>query len=375
MAKPSVVHSHIAGRAVKPLNMGLSDVAQFAALRGIGIDFRDDALRNMVMAHGFDGNDTGIQPVPIAGVTTPSIAAQVQFLQAWLPGFVRTITAARKIDELIGISTVGAWEDEEVIQGVLEPIGVAVPYGDHTNIPLSSWNLNFERRTVVRFEMGMEVGVLEEARSSRVRVSTSAEKRASAALALDIQRNRVGFYGYNSGANRTYGFFNDPSLPAYVTVPAGTGGTTWATKTMEEIVKDIRVALSGLRTSSRDTIDPKKASITMAVPTSRIDFMSNINTLGLSVNDWMRSNYPNVRIESAPELDDANATAAVFYLYADKVDDGASDDSATWVQAVPTKFLALGVEKRSKTYLEDYSNATAGVMAKRPFAIKRYTGI
>ncbi len=70
--------------------------------------------------------------------------------------------------------------------------------------------------------------------------STAAEsKRESAGLALEQQRNAVGFYGYNSGNNFTYGFLNDPNLPAYMTVAAtGTGSSTlWSTKTFLEITR------------------------------------------------------------------------------------------------------------------------------------------
>lgn len=366
-----------AGFAALALQSAQIDAGTMEVLSSLGIDFmREGVMDAMLNAHGFDANDVGIAPVSGNTLTSPSIATPVQFLQAWLPGFVRTITAARKIDEFIGISTAGSWEDEEIVQGVLEPVGGAIPYTDHGNVPLASWNANFERRTIVRMELGMQVGLLEEARTTRVRINTSAEKRASVGLALDIQRNRIGFYGYNSGANRTYGFLNDPALSAYVTVANGASTSPlWSTKTMEEICRDLRAALSALRTSSRDTIDPEKTPVTLGLPTSRIDFLSTINALGLSVRAWLRDTYPNVRIESAPELDDANGGAAVFYLYADSVVDGATDDSRTWVQVVPAKFMALGVEKRTKTYLEDYSNATAGVMLKRPYAVKRYTGI
>jgi hypothetical protein len=44
------------------------------------------------------------------------------------------------------------------------------------------------------------------------------------------------------------------------------------------------------------------------------------------------------------------------------------------VQVVPSKFQVLGVEKGAKGYKEDYSNATAGVFCKRPFAVVRRTG-
>lgn len=382
MAKASLIHGSRSGRSfaasgairIKPEELTAAAYGELS--RTTGIAFAPEVLRNMVEAMAFDGNDVGIAPAPLSGVTTASIAAQIQFLQAWLPGFVRVITAARKIDELIGLSTVGAWEDEEVIQGVLEPTGTAIPYTDDGNIPLSSWNLNFERRTVVRFEQGMSVGTLEELRSARMRVSTSAEKRTAAALSLDIQRNRIGFYGYNSGANRTYGFLNDPGLPAYVTLPNGASGSpAWSGKTYLEITKDLRLALSGLRVQSQDTIDPKKTKITLAIATDAVDFLSTTSDFGNSVQNWLTENYPNVRVESAPELNDANGGVGVFYLYAEQVEDGASDDSRTFVQAVPAKFMALGVEKRSKVYIEDYANATAGVMVKRPYAIYRASGV
>jgi len=50
----------------------------------------------------------------------------------WLPGWVRAVTQARKIDVLIGQMTAGDWADEEVIQGSMELTGLAVPYGDYT---------------------------------------------------------------------------------------------------------------------------------------------------------------------------------------------------------------------------------------------------
>lgn len=371
----SKVHGYRDARTIKPIAITEQDVAAFLAVSGnVGIRLPEGTVARMVAA--MDSNDVGIAPAPLSGLSTPSINTPIQFLQAWLPGFVRMLTAARKIDEFVGIATIGSFEDEEVVQGVMENLGVAVPYGDQTNVPLMSWNANFERRSVVRFEAGMSVGFLEDARAARMRANTAAEKRTSASLALDIQRNRVGFYGYNSGLNRTYGLLNDPALPAYVNLPAGVGGTTWALKTFIEITKDIRLGLSTLRTNSMDTIDPGKTPITMGVPTNAVDYLSVVNDLGSqSVWQWLRETYPNVRVVSAPELNDANGGVGVLYFYAESVQDGATDDSRTFVQAVPAKFITLGVEKRTKQYVEDYANATAGVMCKRPYATTRFSGV
>lgn len=372
MATASKVHKHISGRDVRPVEFTAQDAKDYANLSLFGVHISPSIVKQMASFAYANDAAPDLQPAQLTGTA----GVPIQFLQAWLPGFVNMITAATKIDELIGIDTVGSWEDEEIIQGVLEQTGLAVPYGDLTNIPFASYIPGYERRTIVRFEQGLRVGKLEELRAARQRINAGAEKRGAAGMALEIQRNRVGFYGYNGGANRTYGFLNDPNLPAYVAVPAGAGGSTlWANKTVGEISADIRLALAALRTQSGDRIDPKTAAITMAIASNSVDFLAITSDFGFSVRDWMQTNYPNVRVVSAPELNGANGGANVFYLYADSFADGSTDGGKVWVHAVPTKFMALGVERGAKHYIEDYSNATAGAMLKRPFAVVRRTGI
>lgn len=369
--KASTVHSSIPGRDVRPVVMTAADAADYAQLRLLGIDIGSDRVIREMMT-GLDAAPNVNPTVYSGGISTP-----VQFLQNWLPGFVHTVTQVRVIDELVGLDTVGDWEDEEIIQGVMEPTGLAQPYGDYTNVPLASWNLAWERRTIVRFEEGMRVGVLESARAAKVRVNDAATKRAAAAVALDIQRNRVGFYGYNTGAGRTYGFLNDPSLPAYVNVAGG----AWSGKTFQQITADIRTAVGALIVKAGGLVraGPNATNatpMTLALPTGADNFLGVTTDFGMSVADWLKKTYPNIRVISAPELAGANGGANVFYLYADRIDDGASDDGGkTWAQIVPTKFKTIGVEQQVKAYVEDYANATAGVMVKRPFLVVRYSGI
>jgi hypothetical protein len=376
------VHSSLSARDWKPITLPEENVADFRELAQVGIGFDHAYLAEIVQAlklsATMDSNDVGILPTPGQIQTTAAIPSLVQFLQAWMPGFVNFITAARKIDELVGLSTIGSWEDEQIVQGMLEPTGNAIPYGDYSNIPLTSWNANFEWRTVVRFEMGILVGLLEEARAARMRISSSGEKRGQAGRALDIQRNRVGFYGYNDGAGRTYGFLNDPVLPAYTTLPNGatSGSPAWSGKTFNDITADIRLALATLQIQSMDTIDVEKTPITMAIPMGTNQYLTVTQAVGgISVREWLRENYPNVRVVTAPELRDGNGGASVMYVYAERVDDGSSDDGKTFIQVVPSKFQALGVEKRAKSYVEDYANATAGIMCKRGYAVTRWTGL
>jgi len=370
MADVTPIRQHLAASSILrgPFVMAADQVEDFAALADLGISFHPRDVADMAAA--MDANV--LQPTIQAG----TIATPAQFLQNWLPGLVRTITAARRIDELVGMTVGGSWEDEEVVQQVLEPTGNPQPYGDANNIPLAAWNPSYERRTVVRFELGLNVGRLEEARTSRIpNINTAAEKRASVAVALEILRNRIGFYGYLSGDGRTFGYLNDPNLPAYVTVATNGTTTQWTGKTFLQISADIRTAAAALQTQSGDNIDPMRMDCVLAIPTNRAQYLSVTSDFGISVRQWIAETYPRMRIVSAPELNGANGGANVFYLYAERVEDGSSDGGRTFEQIVPAKMQSLGVEQRAKSYVEDYTNALAGIMLKRPFAVVRYSGI
>lgn len=371
--KASKVHKSIGARQMKPLALSAADLGAMSdveALRALGVTMDEYDINQMAAAHGYAMDDL------LPGLLPGTIPTPLQFLQQWLPGFVHIITQARKIDDLIGIQTVGNWEDEEVVQGTVELTGRPMPYGDTTNVPLSSWNPAWERRTIVRMEEGMQVGKLEEARAGRINISSSSSKREAAALALDIVRNRIGFYGFNNGDNRTYGLLNDPSLPGYIPVVAGGGGaTTWDEKTYLEITSDIRTSIAALRAFSGDTIDPESVNITLALATNAIEFLSVTSDFGNSVRDWLTKTYPRVRVVSAPEFNMAVGGENVMYLYADEVKDSSTDDGRTFAQMVPTKFQLVGVEQKAKGYAESYSNASAGVMCKRPYAVVRRVGI
>lgn len=386
MPMESRVYSNIGGREIAAFakeaaavfaggDFGMDDVLE---LRKLGIGFCGDVAdmsREMMsglkkVGMGMDAYSTIQQPTLPMSLTTP-----VQFLQSWLPGFVKIQFAPQVIDEVIGIVTAGSWEDEEIVQPVMETVGTAVPYGDTTNVPLSNYNIGFNIANVVRFESGFRVGKLEEARAARVRVNSGDAKREACSISLDIQRNNIGFLGYNAGANNTYGFLNAPSVLPYQQVATGVGGYGWPVKTFLEIVADIRAAIVQVRTQSSGLIDPKKVAMTLFLPTNRVDYLSVTSSFGNSVQEWLDENYPLIRVVSAVQLDNANSGSNVFYLFADTVPGTSTDDGKSFIQVVPAKFMVLGVQPMAKGYEEDFTNATAGVLAKRPFAITRWYGI
>jgi hypothetical protein len=330
-----------------------------------------DALGVHYTSHAMDEFRAYAQDAAPALQTTPSNMTPVQFLQYWIPEMIKIVTASRDADEILGRDFAGSWEDEEIVQPVIEYTGLPRVYGDKTTFNLASFNINYETRTIVRFEQDVEVGKLEEARAAKQRVDAQGTKRDAAATALAIAANDIAFFGYNSGNNKTYGLLNDPSLPAYTAFAQGSASsTTWASKTFNEIVADIKAMMSALRVRSGNNFKPERDACTLALSVAVVDQLQTVNQLGgTSVMDWLRKTYPGCRVTSAVQLDGANSTANVAYLFADTI-----DGKKVIAQYMQDALRLIGVEQGAKNFKEVYSNATAGTMLRIPVGLVRYSG-
>lgn len=330
-------------------------------------DRKDVTFRDLETI-GFGGLDT--MDSALIGPAMHGGTINREFLRHQIAGVIRTATRVRVLDEITGIVTAGAWHDEDIVVKVATPVGKAELYGDYSNIPLANYVSDLETRGIVRFEQGFHVGRLEEARQGAEGFDAAAEKRNAATESLEESRERLGWYGFTAPNTRVFGLLNDPNLPAYET------GTDWTTGTFEDITGDIADMVSALETSSGGRINDE-SQLTLVLPMGYRRYLnvSSTTARGDTVKEWMDANYPNIRLIFAPEFVGANGGANVAYMFADNVD--VEDDalSATIIQIVPVKYQLLGSENQIKGYLEDATNATAGVIVARPWAVTRWTGI
>lgn len=335
-------------------------------LRMLGINYSQDAMAEFRHYAKVTGQDAAP-----ALQTTPSNMTPVQFLQYFIPEVIRVITASRDADAILGRDFAGTWSDEKIVQPVVEHTGQSRPYGDKTNKNLSGYNLNFEERTIVRFEEDVEVGKLEEERAAKVNINAAGELRLAAAESLAINANLVAFFGYNAGVNKTYGILNDPNLGAYQNLPAGSSGQSeWADKTFNEIVADIKTAMATIRVQTGNRFKPERDASVLTLPVSVVDQLQTVNGIGTqSVKQWLNENYPNCRIESAVQFDGANGGDNVFYLTAETL-----DGKKTANQYMQDALRLVGVEMKAKGFLEVYSNATAGAFYRQPVGTVRFSG-
>src|ERR1700761_5869386 len=106
------VHFDLAPGQIKQVPVAFAKDHMTDIMKKLGFGGSLTAVREMANAYGMDS---------VQGLVTPAaIPNLVQFLQNWLPGQVYVMTAAREIDNLIGITTQGEWSDEQIVQQVLE---------------------------------------------------------------------------------------------------------------------------------------------------------------------------------------------------------------------------------------------------------------
>lgn len=355
MKTQSTVRMHMNGRLVSergPVRINHDAKITYNDLEDIGIGIRsmDSALTGPAMSSG-------------------SIPGHM--LETWLPGTLRVITQARNIDEIVGITTIGKWEDETINLRVSTPAAKAELYGDSTNIPLADYSQSTESRSVVRFEQGFQVGKLEEMRQSAAGYQAADEKRRAATESLDVSRNAVGFFGFNDGNSNVYGLLNDPNLVSYEAATSD-----WKTATFDQLTGDIIRMMSSIESQMGGSLRDE-SNFVLVLPTGYRVIMSRYSATGSGIpfGQWLRESYPNLRIVTAPEFVGAQASKDVAYLFVENAGDGDDSDimSASAIQAVPVRYQVLGSENRIKGYIEDAINATAGVFIIRPWAFTRMT--
>ena len=308
----------------------------------------------------------------LAGSAQSGGAISMSMLETMLPGVVRVSTAVRLIDEIAGVRRVGRWEDERIGLRVATPVAKAELYGDVSNIPLASYGTSLEYRHVVRFEQGFQVGKLEDARQSLEGYNAAEEKRASVIESLSMAKNRLGFYGFNGGTNLTYGLLNDPSLPAYRTSTASWTAATWA-----QVIGDLQRMISAIELQSAGRFQDNM-NVTLVLPLGYRAVLNKVNPVsatGETVRTWLDAQLPNIRYIFAPEFVGANASANVAYMFIENMSGSDDAGGATISQLVPEEYRVLGSENRIKGYIEDATNAVAGILIERPWAFTRMTGV
>lgn len=306
--------------------------------------------------------------------------ALAQFFQHWQSGIVRTATAPRNAEKILGYTQSGSFETEQVVIRSLEQHAGVSAYGDLSDVEHASYTVAHPYRHVVRFQAGLETSLLENLRQSATGINAIEEKRAAVRRAFAINDNAVALFGYNGGSNRTYGLFNDPNIEPYQDVPMGTSGAQdWGGKTWLEKINDIMMSVNRIVMNTNTGFNPINDNFCWVIPARIQTELASMNDLGTqSITDWITKTYPKMRIETLPELSEIAGGADAWYMFAEKamdVDDSTDDGQVISILSQVKMFLVSTLPNSGGGVDEKYASATAGVFVKRPILVTRASGM
>jgi len=281
------------------------------------------------------------------------------------PQQVRVLFQPTRAEEIMGGAVnKGDWTTPVAYFPTLESTGTVVEYGDTNTGGVTGNNANWMTRVPYHFQTHIQIGDREEAMAAVAKVNLVAEKRLSATEVFNRGFNTSWFFGIAGLQN--YGLLNDPSL-----LPAIVSDYNWLSNsaTREQICSDIKKWVTQLITQTKGLVNSKTAMKLVVSPEIEASFLIT-NQYGLSVEDYIKKNYPNMQVKTAPEYSTGYSAGQFGQLIVD-----AYEGVQTAVPAFTEKFRAHRSEMRTSTWLQKLSAGTLGTVIRRPVMIVSMYGI
>lgn len=288
-----------------------------------------------------------------------NIPALGQFFQFWFPDTVRALYRGRSAKQVYGVDQVGDWTTEQVVQPKLELTGDMALYDDFSRPPLTSYNLGWATLDTVRFEVGVEVTKLEEARAAGMRQNAYQLKKEAIILKNDIFMNKVfwdGFADLGNNRKRVYGILQSIGEANNMPIDILAAEVDDVQKEMARWVQNLTNNLAG-------NFDPTRDAIVFNLPLAWQSVMIKTTEYGWSVSDWLKKQYPNVEIRYSVELED------LAIVFAPMVD-GVGKKTVSLLQTSALRLI--GAVPTQKGMQECYSSSVAGALVACPAAIACY---
>lgn len=342
----------------------LLGAAELKVLRQNGVAFCE-GLRPAYIQDPWLAEDDGYsmamdaQPTLITTVNA-GIPAYLQNLLD--PEIVRVITSPMRAAEIFGERKKGDWTTLTTQFPVVEPQGTVKSYGDFDNGGNAGANANWIGRQSYHFQTVSRWGERELEMYGEARIQYKQEVDLASALVIQKFHNASYFYGVSNLA--LYGALNDPSLPAPI-APA----QAWAGATAVQIYNDIKSLFSNLQTKLKGLIKMDSA-MTLAMSPELEVYLATTNDYNVNVADMLKKNFPNLKVETAPEYSNVNGAGELMQLIVDSL-----DGIETAYVAFTEKLRAHPVIQQLSSFAQKKSAGTWGYINRRPVAMSQMQGM
>lgn len=290
------------------------------------------------------------------------------------PNLIEIITAPNKAAKILGESKKGDWTTSTLTFPVVEYTGEVSSYGDYSQNGSTGVNTNFPQRQPYHYQTITQWGERQLEVAALAKIDYASRANIASVNVLNKYQNDIYFYGVAGLQN--YGLLNDPALSAAL-VPgikafnAGTGPWLTAgnvTATATEIYADIQALFTQLTAQTNGLVDMDAKMVLALSPTSSVALLTT-NQYNVNVNDMLRKNFPNIRVETAPQYISTGAGNLVQLI----VEQFDGQEVATCV--FTEKLRTHAIIRDLSSYKQKKSQGAAGAVIFRPMAISQMIGV
>lgn len=315
-------------------------------------------------------------------VTDPNAALPAILTSMIDPDVIRIVFTPNKAVEVLGEQKRGTWVDDVIFFPVVEETGEVSSYGDYNNNGRAGVNASWPQRQQYLFQVIKEYGERELDRAGLAKINLAAEIDRAAA---DIMARFLNFsYLFGISGLQNYGLVNDPTLSATLT-PAtkALGGTAWVDDpsgqvraTANEVYSDIQALFYQLVKQTFGLVD-QNSPMLLVIATAASVGLTATNSFGVNVNDLLKKNFPNMRIETIPQYNtqsaiNVNGMAAGNFAQLWALD---LEGQNTGFAAYSEKYREHPVIRHMSSFRQKASGGTWGAIIRMPVAVASMVGI
>ena len=309
------------------------------------------------------------QPV-LVGTANAGIPAYLTTL--YDPKLIETVYQPMKAAKIVSATGAeikkGNWLTETVTFESVEYTGHVSTYGDYSRNGQSGVNANFISRQSYGYQTFVEYGEKEMERAGLAKIDLAMRKRAGGTLVLNKFQNMSYFYGISGLQN--YGLLNDSHLPSAISPSTkAAGGTTWALGIAVEIYNDFLLLFKALQTQSGGNVETDTPLVMALSPTLAVNLLKVSPSFysGTTVQEVLKKNFPNLRIETAPEY--STTGGELIQLIVETLFGQQTVDVA-----FTEKMRAHATVVATSSFEQKLSQGTWGAIIYRPFLIAQGLG-
>lgn len=302
-------------------------------------------------------------------LVTTSNSGVPAFLSTFIdPKVIDVLVAPMKASIVVGEETrKGDWVMSTAEFPVIESTGETSSYGDYSENGKAGANVNWVNRQSYHYQVITEWGEKELDRMGLGKIDWANRQNIASVLTLNKFQNKSYFFGVAGLEN--YGLLNDPSLYAPISPLVENGVTQWSNSLKDAlgILADVSALYTQLQTQANGLVDLETRMTLAMSPTAQVA-LTKTTQFNVNVMDLLKKNYPNMKIETAPEY--ATNAGQLVQLIADEI-----EGQRTATTAFTEKLRAHPIVVGLSSFKQKKSQGTWGTIIFRPFLISSMLGV